>query len=130
MHDLLTGRSVTGCIHLVNQTPVYWSSKKQNLIETATYGSEFVAARLTTEQFMDIRNTLKSLGVAIDGPAWMFGDNQSVITSSTILHSSLNKRQKVLSYHRVREAIASKVMHSLHAPGVYNPVNMLMKALP
>jgi hypothetical protein len=38
MHDLLTGWSVTGCIHLVNQTPVYWFSKKQDSGETATYG--------------------------------------------------------------------------------------------
>jgi hypothetical protein len=98
---------VTGCIHSVNQTPVYWFSKKQNSVETAMYGSEFVAARLATEQIMDLKYTLRSLGVPIDGLAWIFGDNQSVITSSTMLHSSLNKRHNALSYHRVREAIAS-----------------------
>jgi hypothetical protein len=43
----------------------------------------------------------------IDGPAWMFGDNQSVITSSTIPHSVLSKRHNALSYHRVREAVAA-----------------------
>jgi hypothetical protein len=69
MHDLLTGRSVTGCIHLVNQTPVYWFSKEQNSVETATYGSDFLAARLATEQIMDLKYTLRSLGVPIDGPA-------------------------------------------------------------
>jgi hypothetical protein len=69
INDLLTGRSVTGCIHLVNQTPFYWFSKEQNLVGTATYGLEFVAARLATEQIMDLKYTLKSLGVPIDGPA-------------------------------------------------------------
>jgi hypothetical protein len=102
MHDLLTGRSVTRCIHLVNETPVYWFRKKQNLVETAMYGSEFVAARLATEQIMDLKYTLRSLGVPIDGPAWMFGDNHSVITSSTIPHSSLYKRHNALSYHSER----------------------------
>ena len=43
-HDLLTGRSVTGILHFVNQTPIDWYSKKQATVETATYGSEFVAA--------------------------------------------------------------------------------------
>jgi hypothetical protein len=119
MHDLLMGRSVTGCIHLVNQTPIYWSSKQQNLVETAMYGWEFVAARLAIELIMDLKDTLRSLGVPIDGPAWMIGDNQGVITSSTIPHSSLNKRHNALSYHRVREAIASKVMYFLHVPGVW-----------
>jgi hypothetical protein len=79
---------------------------------------------------MDLKYTLKSSGVPIDGPAWMFRDNQSVNISSAIPHSSLNKRHNALSYHRVREAIASKLMYFLHLPGIYNPANFLMKALP
>jgi hypothetical protein len=59
----------------------------------------------------------------------MFRDNQSVITSSTIPQSSLNRRYNAISYHRVREAIASKVMSFLHVPGVYNPADALMKPL-
>ena len=51
-HDMITGRSVTGILHLVNQTPFEWYSKKQGTVETATYGSEFVAARIATEQIM------------------------------------------------------------------------------
>ena len=43
-HDLITGRSVTGILHLVNKTPVDWYSKKQGTVKTATYGSEFSAA--------------------------------------------------------------------------------------
>ena len=31
-------------------------------VETATYGSEFVAAKTATEQIMDIRQTLRYLG--------------------------------------------------------------------
>ena len=43
-HCLVTGKSLTGCLHFVNKTPVDWYSKKQATVETATYGSEFVAA--------------------------------------------------------------------------------------
>jgi hypothetical protein len=50
------------------------------------------------------------MGVPLDGKAYMFGDIQSVITSGTIPHSSLNKRHNALAYHRVREAIASDVI--------------------
>jgi hypothetical protein len=42
-HDWLNGRSVTGIISLVNQTPLEWISKKQATVETSTYGSEFIA---------------------------------------------------------------------------------------
>eukprot|EP00934_Nitzschia_sp_Nitz4_P007134 Nitzschia sp. Nitz4//scaffold846_size1981//130//1963//NITZ4_009307-RA/size1981-snap-gene-0.4-mRNA-1//1//CDS//3329559005//7124//frame0 len=64
-HDSITGRSVTGVLHFINQTPIEWYSKKQSTVETATYGSEFVAARTGVEQIMDLRFTLRSLGVPI-----------------------------------------------------------------
>ena len=38
------------------------ATKKQATVETATYGSEFVAAKTATEQIMDIRQTLRYLG--------------------------------------------------------------------
>ena len=44
-HCLATGKSLTGCLHFVNKTPVDLYSKKQATVETAIYGSEFVAAK-------------------------------------------------------------------------------------
>ena len=49
-HCLATGKSLTGCLHFVNRTPVDWYSKKQATVETATYGSEFVAAKTAVEK--------------------------------------------------------------------------------
>jgi hypothetical protein len=109
-HDMITGRSVTGVLHLINQTPFEWYSKRQATVETATYGSEFVAARIAVEQIMDIRTTMRYLGVPIIGKSVLFGDNHSVITSSTESQSPLNKRHNALSYHIVREAIAAGVV--------------------
>ena len=43
MHDVITGRSVSGIIHMLNKTPIEWFCKRQNQVETATYGSEFMA---------------------------------------------------------------------------------------
>ena len=57
-HVYLTGRLVTGILHLVNQTPVDWYCKRQAMIEMATYGSEFNVVRTTMEQIMDMRYTL------------------------------------------------------------------------
>ena len=70
MHDFTTGQSATGCLHLLNQTPLDWFSKRQGQVETATYGSEFVAAHTAIEQIIDLRFTLHMLGVLLDGPAW------------------------------------------------------------
>jgi hypothetical protein len=43
-HDMLTGRSVTGILHLCNQTLIDWYNKRQATVETATFGAEFTAA--------------------------------------------------------------------------------------
>jgi hypothetical protein len=61
MHDLTTGRSCTEILHLVNQSPVEWFSKRQKTVESATYGSKFVAAKIATEQIMDFRYTLRMI---------------------------------------------------------------------
>ena len=67
MHDMITGKSVTGIIHFVNQTPFEWYAKKQATVETATYGSELVAAQTAVEQIINHRNTLQYLGVQLVG---------------------------------------------------------------
>ena len=130
MHDAVTGRSASGILEFLNQTPIDWFSKRQAQVETATYGSEFMVARQAVERLKDLRYTLRSFGVPLDGPAWLFGDNKSVVTSSTIPHSSLTKRWNALSYHTVREAIASGWLRFEHVPGTENPADILTKPLP
>ncbi len=126
-HDLVTGRAVTGILHLINGTPIDWYTKRQGTVETATYSSEFVAARVATEQIIDIRNTLRYLGVPVRGVTYMFGDNKSVVTSSTVPHSLMGKRHNMLSYHRVREAVAAKIIKFFHIVGTTNPADVLSK---
>ena len=114
----------------MNQTPIDWFCKRQSQVETATHGSEFMVARQATERIIDLRYTLRSFGVPLDGPAWLFGDNKSVVTSSTIPHSNLSKRWNALSYHRVREAVAGGWLRFEHIPGTQNPADVFTKALP
>ena len=90
LHDVVTGKSVTAVLHFFNTTPTDWGLKRQANVETATYGSEFVAAKTVTEQIMDLRNTIRFLGVPIVAKVYMFGDNKSVVMSSTIPQSILN----------------------------------------
>jgi hypothetical protein len=80
---------VTGVLHLVNKTPADWFAKKQATVETATHGSEFVAARAATEQIIDLRTALHHLGVPAREKSHMFGDNKSVIDSATTPHAKL-----------------------------------------
>ena len=127
MHDIATGRSVTGILHVINKTPLDWYSKKQATVETATYGSEFVSARTCVEQIIDLRNTLRYLGVPIRDKRYMFGDNKSVVDSSMTVHAKLHKRHTMLSFHRVRESIASGMVGFYFIPGEHHPSDILSK---
>ena len=104
-HDLVTGRSVTAILHIVNGTPIDWYSKRQVTVKIATYGSEFVAARIAVDPIVDLRYTLMYLGVPIRSRSFMFLDNKSVITSSAIPYSLLSKTHHISAYHSVSEAI-------------------------
>ena len=97
-------------------------------METATYGSEFVAPRTATEQIMGLRITLSYLGAMIKETAYLFGDNDSVVRSSAISHTKLHKRHVLLSFHQVCEAVASNMIHFTHIPGNDNPADILSKA--
>jgi hypothetical protein len=72
-------------------------------VAIATFGSEFTAAQIAVGKIIDLRTTLRYLGVTVNNKSYMFGDNQAVVSNSTIPHSSLNKRHNALAYHRVRE---------------------------
>ena len=91
MHDMLTGKAVAGIMHYANQTLFDWYTKKQSTVETATYGSEMVAARTAVEQIIEHRTTLRYLGVPLITPSYLFGDNDSVVNSTNMPHAKLNK---------------------------------------
>jgi hypothetical protein len=120
-------RSVTGCLHMINKTPIDWFSKLQSTVETSTFGSEYIAARTCTEQIIDLRNTLRYLGVPVKGELFMFGNNKSVVNTASTPHAKLMKWHNMLSYHKTREAIAARITHFHHVRGKQNLADILSK---
>ena len=57
----------------------------------------------------------------------MFGDNKSVVDSSMQVHAKLHKRHSILSFHRVRENIASGMVGFYFINGNDNPADILSK---
>ena len=54
-HGRKTGRSITRIISFVGQTPIYWSSKRQGAVQTATFGAEFTALKKAVEEAVTMR---------------------------------------------------------------------------
>ena len=126
-HDQVTRRSVTGILVFINNTLVRAYTKRQRTVETSTYGSELVASRIATEMVMEYRFALRSLGVEVDGPALMLGDNNAVVLNTTLPSSQLKKKHQAISYHRVREAIAARIIEFHHIPSWANYGDVMTK---
>ena len=126
-HDLISGKAVTGILHFLNKTPIDWYTKLQSTVETATFGSEYIAAKTCTEQLIDLRNTLRYLGVHVEGPSYMFGDNKTVVDTASVPAGKLHKRHNALAYHKTRYAIAADIIRFYHISGETNPADILSK---
>ena len=111
MHDVLSGKAVTGVLHFYNKTPIDSYSKKQATTETATYGSEFVSCRTCVEHTIDHRNYLQYLGVPVAEKDIMWGDNESQVHSAARPHAKLHKRHNILSFHFVRSILSQQYIY-------------------
>ena len=127
--DQVTRRSVTGIILLVNNTPLIWISKRQKTVESSTYGSELVAARIAIDLIIEMRYKFRMLGIHLEKQTVMVGDNMSVVLNTTIPSSSLKKKHLACSYHRIREAIAGKFVVFGHIDSVMNLADIGTKPL-
>ena len=73
----VTRRSQSDIMFFLNMALIAWESKKQNTVESSTFGSEYIALKLSLEKLIGLRYKLRMLGVPLDGPANVFGDNDS-----------------------------------------------------
>ena len=126
-HDQVTAIAVPANLHLVNATPTHWHTKRQATVETATFGSEFVAARIAMDQIIDLRYKPMYLGVPIRSKSYMFHDHKSVVDTTSIPISVLSKKSNLASYHRFRGAIAAGYLQLKWIDGKPNPADILSK---
>ena len=106
----VTRRSHTGVMIFLNTAPALSFSKRQNTVESATYGSELVAMRIARDLISALRIKLKSFGIPILGPANVYGDNGAVVKNTSIPESTLNKKHNSINYHIIRESVAARMM--------------------
>jgi hypothetical protein len=128
--ESLTRRSRTGFAVFLNKAPIYWLSKKQLSCETSTFGSEFTAMKQAVEYVRGLRYKLRMLGIPCEEPAYVFGDNQSVLANTTAPHSQLKKKSNSIAYHFVRDGCARDEWRTTYVNTNENFADLLTKPLP
>ena len=128
--DKVTRRSQTGLLLLVNHAPVVWYSKRQNTVETSTFGSEFITMKTAVEQIEALWYKLRMFGIPIEGSTNVFCDNEAVFKNTTMPDSTLKKKHTSICYHRCREVVASKTIRLAKEGTLTNLSDLFTKPLP
>ena len=125
-----TRRSHTGVFVFANKAPILWYSKRQNTVETSTFGSEYCAMKTAIDLIEGLRYKLRMMGIPVLGSTAVFCDNQSVVKNSTAPESVLKKRHNAIAYHRAREAQAAGIIKVAWEDGTTNIADLLTKLMP
>ena len=126
----MTRRSKSGILLYLNSAPIMWYSKRQNTVESSTFGSEFVALRISTDLVISLRYKLRMFGIPIDGPANLFCDNEAVYKNASFAESQLKKKHQSICFHRVRECVAANIVIPHKVDTNFNLADLLTKSLP
>ena len=77
-----------------------------------------------------MRHKLCMMGVELTGPAFVHGDNMSVIHDTSNPASTLNKKSNAVCYHFVRESAAMEEIPVGHVRSEKNPADIATKIVP
>lgn len=124
-----TRRSRTGFLIYVNKALVLWYSKRQGTIESSVFGAEFVAMKNATEAARGLRYKLRMMGIAVNDPNYIYGDNMSVIHNTQRPESTLKKKSISICYHFMRESVAMGESLTAHIRSEDNPADICTKVM-
>ena len=127
--NVVTRRSHTGVFILINNAPILWYSKRQNTVETSTFGSEFIALKIAKEMIVSLRYKLRTFGIPVIGPANVMCDNEGVVKNTSIPELVLSKKHLSIAYHAVREAAAAGILRVGKEDTDYNLADVFTKQL-
>ena len=72
----------------------------------------------------------KNDGIPIHLSTYVFGDDQSILSNTSLPHSKLNKKSSSIAFHFIREEIAKTDLKTTYLNMHFNPSDMLTKSLP
>ena len=127
--DKMSRRSRTGFVIFLNHGMIDWLSKKQSTIEASVFGAKFSTLRHSIENLHGICYKLRMMGVPVDKPSYVYGNNMSIVTNVSRPESTLKKKSNSICYHAVREAVAMGEALVAHIPTKKNLADLFTKVL-
>ena len=123
------GRSTTGHIFYLGESPITWCSQKQETVALSSCEAEFMAGTEAARQAIWLSELLEEINGSASERVTIRIDNQSAIalTRNPVFHG----RSKHIHsrYHFIREYVENGVIEVEHVPGSQQKADILTKAL-
>ena len=112
-------------------TPLYYMDlrERQRTVETSTFGSEMIAARIAIDLIVEFRYKLRCLGLPVERKSKLLGNNLSVVINTTLPSSQIKKKHLSCSIMRVPEAVAAGFVRFGHIRSELNIADIATKPL-
>ncbi len=94
-NDQCIRRSQTGILIFVNRAPVPWYSKRQNKVDTSTFGPETVAMENAIKLIEGLRYKLRMMGVEIDESTNTIAMTRQPVTKHCSIPESTHLRKSI-----------------------------------
>ena len=86
--------------------------------------------RAGIDKVQALRYKLYIMGVPMDGPTYVFCDNQLVVLATQKPETRIPKKHNAFNYHRIRKSAAGKWIRVAFESGASNLADLLTKILP
>ena len=70
------------------------------------------------------------MGIPVQDPTYVYGDNKSVLYNTTLPESTLKKKSNSIAYHFVRDGTARDEWRLAYVNTHSNPSDLMTKAVP
>ena len=95
-----------------------------------TFGSEVVVMKTACELLRELSYKLRMMGITVNEPCFIFGDNQSVLANTSNPASTIKKKSLGICYHFIREGCARSEWCTACINTHFNATDMFTKPLP
>ena len=126
----VTCRAQTGILIFFNKASIIEFSKRQNTVETSTFGRDFTALKNSVELVEALQYKLCMFGVTIEGPTNVFCENELVYKNVSTPELVLKKNHRSIAYHQCCEADAASTIRIAKEPTATNFSDLFTKILP
>lgn len=125
----LTGRSLSGWLVFLGQSPIYWKTKKQDTVSRSSAEAEYISMAAVTCELKWLKGLLHSLGIHHPRAMNLFCDSQSALylAQNPVFHE--RSKHIEVDCHFIRDAIQEGTICPSHVPTYGQLTYIFTKAL-